>query len=283
MKEVTLVEWIRRQASTPRSRQLVVGIGDDCAVFRPRPGEDLLFKVDPLIEGVHFTRDLPARQAGARALARSLSDIAAMGGAPRFCLVALAVAPHHGEQWLKDFFRGLLALARRTAIPLAGGDLAHRLDATHADVMVCGAVPRGQALRRDGARPGDLLYVSGRLGKPWTRPIEPRLRLGQALRGRATACIDLSDGLALDLWRLCSASGVSARLERVPLFAGASLDRALHGGEDYELLFTLPPALPPPRGVTRIGVIERGRPGAVRFEGRPLAPRGYDHFATASQ
>lgn len=279
MNEVALVEWIRKQAASPQCRELVLGIGDDCAVFRPRPGEDLLFKTDPVIEGVHFTSAMPAAAVGERALARSLSDIASMGGEPRFCLVALALGPNHDERWLKIFFRGLLKLARRTNTVLAGGDLAHSKQETHADVMVCGALPRGTALRRDGARAGDGLYVSGRLGKPWDRPIQPRLALGVKLRGLATSCMDLSDGLSLDLQRLCKASGVGAQVDTVPVTKGSSVERALHGGEDYELLFTLPHGKRAPAGTTRIGTIVKGK--GVTFEGNPLVALGYDHFGIA--
>jgi len=274
VNELALIERIRRLAGRG---PLELGIGDDCAIFRPRKGEDLLFTTDQMIEDVHFHRSLDAAAVGERALARSLSDIAAMGGDPRFCLVALAVPPEH-EKWIDNFYRGLLRLARRTHTQLAGGDLAHD-HKIHCDVMVCGAVPRGKALRRDGALPGDGLFVSGRLGKSWDRPIQPRLLLGRALRGRATSCIDLSDGLSLDLHRLCLASGVAAELDRVPVARGSTLERALHGGEDYELLFTLPPRRLPPSGASRIGTIVRGTPGEVKFDDRVLEPRGYDHFA----
>ena len=196
-----------------------------------------------------------------------------MGGEPRFCLVSLAARE---EKFIAGFYRGLLALARRTGMVLAGGDLAHS-DKVYCDVMVCGSAPRGKALRRSGARAGDLLYVSGRLGKPWGGRIRPRLELGRALRGRATSCMDLSDGLALDLHRLCLESGVGAAVERVPVVRGVTIERALHGGEDYELMFTLPPRMTSPRGTTLIGSIVKGH--AVVFQGRPLAARGYDHFA----
>jgi thiamine-monophosphate kinase len=159
-----------------------------------------------------------------------------------------------------------------------GGDLAQSSN-VHCSVMVVGAVKRGQALTRAGARPGDLLYVSGPLGKPWDQKILPRLALGRKLSGKATACIDLSDGLSLDLHRLCRESRVAARVESIPIFRGASLERALHGGEDYELLFTLPPQVKPPAETTRIGSIVRGRTGTVWFAGKKLAPRGYDHFS----
>jgi len=227
-----------------------------------------------MIEDVHFTRKQSALSIGERALARSLSDIAAMGGEPEFCLVALAASD---TDWIEDFYRGLLRLAKRTGTALAGGDLA-RDRKFHCDVMVCGSVPRGKALRRDGARAGDSIFVSGRLGKPWDRRIQPRLVLGQSLRGLATACIDLSDGLSLDLHRLCVASNVAAELDRVPVLKGATLERALHGGEDYELLFTLPEGAQAPRGTTRIGRVTRGAAGKIAFQGHPLDPRGYDHF-----
>lgn len=276
MNEVEIVERLRRLSSP--SKNLALGIGDDCAIYRPRAGEDLLFTTDQMIEDVHFTRAQTAVSIGKRALARSLSDIAAMGGAPRFCLVALATSD---EKWIDDFYRGLLRLAKRTGVALAGGDLA-RNEKFHCDVMVCGSVPRGKALRRDGARIGDSIFVSGKLGRPWDRAIEPRLALGQSLRGRATACIDLSDGLSLDLHRLCVASGVAAEIDRVPALRGSTEERALHGGEDYELLFTLPAGAKAPRGVTRIGRIVRGVEGQIHFQGRLLEARGYDHFRKTS-
>jgi thiamine-monophosphate kinase len=204
-----------------------------------------------------------------------------MGGEPRFCLVSLALGPNHDQRWLKWFFRGLWKLANRTNTVLIGGDLSHSTRETHTDVMVCGAVPRGKALRRDGARPGDRIYVSGRLGKPWDRPIRPRLALGVKLRGLATSCMDLSDGLSLDLPRLCKASGVSARIDKVPIAKNSTIERALHGGEDYELLFTVPPGKSAPGGTSLIGVIVKGKPGKVEFEGKPLLARGYDHFGIA--
>jgi thiamine-monophosphate kinase len=272
MNEIELVDRLRRLSSP--STNLILGIGDDCAIYRPRAGEELLFTTDQMIEGVHFTRAQSAASIGERALARSLSDIAAMGGEPRFCLVALAAA---NTEWIEDFYRGLLRLEKRTGTTLAGGDLA-RDEKVRCDVMVCGSAPRGKALRRDGARVGDSIFVSGRLGKAWDRRIEPRLALGKTLRGLATACIDLSDGLSLDLYRLCAASGVGAEIERVPVMRGATVERALHGGEDYELLFTMPEGAIAPRGATRIGRVVRGEAGQIQFQGRRLEPRGYDHF-----
>jgi thiamine-monophosphate kinase len=226
---------------------------------------------------VHFRSDRAPGFIGERALARALSDIAAMGGEPRACLVSLATPREKPPEWIKSFFRGLLNLARRTKTTLVGGDLAHA-DWIYCDIVICGAVPRGKALRRDGARPGDSLWVSGRLGKPWERRIQPRLELGRQLLSRATACIDVSDGLAIDLHRLAKASGVAAEIERVPLARGSTLDRGLHGGDDYELLFTLRAGAIAPRGATRIGKIAPGKAGKISFQGRAIEPRGYDHF-----
>ena len=297
--ETELTDRLRRLAVVPRGSGVVAGIGDDCAIFRPRNSlEDLLFTTDLLVEGTHFRRATHgAGDLGWKALARGLSDIAAMGGEPRFCLVSLALAPWCDAAWVNGFFRGLLLLAGRTGTVLAGGDLSHGAGLA-CDVVVGGAVPRGRALRRDRARAGDAIYVSGALGgsalgmaagggKAWRRHLrpEPRLALGRFLREtvRATAAMDLSDGLSLDLARLCAASGLGAEIAAPPLWPGASLAQALHGGEDYELLFTAPPRVPVPAAfqgipLTRIGVMRRQGPGKVTMAGKPLAPGGYDHF-----
>jgi thiamine-monophosphate kinase len=254
-----------------------------------------------LIEDVHFRRAThSARDTGYKALARGLSDIAAMGGAPRFCLLSLAVPRWADRAWVDGFYSGFLNLAERAATPLAGGDLA-RAEKMACDVTVCGAVPRDAALLRSGARPGDAIFVSGKLGgaalglahaggRGWRRHVrpEPRLALGQFLRQRlgATAAMDLSDGLSLDLTRMCAASKVSASIGAPPVFPGASIDQALHGGEDYELLFTLPPDTHPPADfeglrLTRIGTITKRRATAVLLDGKPLPPLGFDHFHNA--
>src|SRR5271170_805999 len=148
MNELELVDCLRRLSSP--SKNVALGIGDDCAIYRPRAGEELLFTTDQMIEDVHFTRAQGAASIGERALARSLSDIAAMGGEPKFCLVALAASD---AKWIEAFYRGLMRLAKRTGTTLAGGDLA-RDEKFHCDAMVCGSAPRGKALRRDGARVG---------------------------------------------------------------------------------------------------------------------------------
>lgn len=250
-------------------------IGDDCAVVRPRPGEDWLFTTDFCIEGVHFPLDWTGEQVGHQALGRSLSDIAAMGGTPRFCLVSLALAPWTGPKWIDAFYRGLLKLANETGTQLAGGDLSHSAKLT-CDVMACGSVKHGKALRRSGAQVGDAIYISGPLGG-WThkKAIVPRLDVGRKLLGKAHACMDLSDGLALDLHRLCRESQVAAELDAVPLLPGATLHQALHDGEDYELLYTVPPAIRVP-GI-RIGTVTAGQAGSVKLAGKRLRPEGYDH------
>ncbi len=302
MTEESILERLKRRVAIPRGSGVVAGIGDDCAIFRP-PGadEDLLFTTDLLIEGVHFERATHSPAAvGHKALARGLSDIAAMGGDPLFCLVSLALPGWAGDAWVDRFYAGLLKLAATEGAVLAGGDLA-RSERVTCDIVVAGSVPRGCALRRNGARPGDGIYVSGRLGGSalglvtrrglaWKRHMypEPRLALGQYLRKKlgATAAMDLSDGLSLDLRRLALASKVAAAIEAPPVFPGATLEQALHGGEDYELLFTVPRGTRvPPRfenlPLTRIGAIERGPAGRVLLSGQPLAALGYDHFRRA--
>ncbi len=288
--EVEFLERLRKRVGIPSAAGAVLGIGDDCAIFRPRRAtEDLLFTTDLLIEDVHFRRATHrAADVGWRALARGLSDIAAMGGEPRFCLLSLALAPWADKRWVDGFYRGLLRLAQRESTPLLGGDLARAAKWT-CDIVVCGAVPRGTALRRDGAHAGDAIYVSSALGgaaaREWrTRP-EPRLALGRFLRTRlgATAAMDLSDGLSLDLHRLCLASGLSAAIEAPPVSRGATLEQALHGGEDYELLFTAPPRVRVPPGfenvpLTQIGTMREGRAGVVELAGKRLPPLGYDHL-----
>lgn len=277
---------------------VVLGIGDDCAIFRPRAGEELVFTTDFTIEDVHFRFGThTAAQVGHNALARGLSDIAAMGAGARFCLVSLALPVYADRRWVRGFYAGLLRLAESAGVVLAGGDLA-RADKVHCDIVLCGAVPAGTALRRSGARPGDGVYISGALGGSalglergtgagWKRHvrIEPRLRLGRFLRTRvkATACMDLSDGLSLDLERLCLESGVSAEIGIPPVFRGASVAQALHGGEDYELLFTVRAGRRVPGefegiALTRIGEITAGRGGRVLLNGKVLRAEGYDHF-----
>lgn len=300
MNEARLLGKIRSPSGRLRDPEVVLGIGDDCAVYRPRGArKDLLLTTDWVIEDVHFRREThPPSAVGWKTLARGLSDIAAMGGEPRVCLLSLALGPWTSERWVEAFLRGFRRLARAVGVTLVGGDLA-RAERLACDIVVVGSAPRGQALRRDGARPGDEIYVSGRLGgsalglatrrgRAWRHHLrpQPRLALGRFLRTRlkATAAMDLSDGLSLDLHRLCLASRTAAELAPgIPVFAGATLDQALHGGEDYELLFTVRPGTKVPRrfgGVplTRIGRMRRGRAGEIVLGGEGIEPGGWDHF-----
>jgi thiamine-monophosphate kinase len=289
---------------------LPVGIGDDCAVLRPPRGHELLITTDFSLEDVHFRRDWhPAECVGHRCLARGLSDIAAMGGEPLAAFLSLALPAGLEQRWVDGFLRGLLKLAGRFNVPLAGGDVAQSPAGVLADIMVVGSVPRGRALLRSGARPGDALYVTGALGGSAAaiqqmragkklRPAqnrahffpEPRIAVGRLLRERrmASAAIDLSDGLSTDLSHICEESGVGAVVyaESVPVAKGATLELALHGGEDYELLFTAAPRTRVPEEiagvrVTRLGEIIRGdRVFICDRTGRrkPLPPRGWEHL-----
>lgn len=271
MTEDAIIRKLRRSAPL---------IGDDCAVVETPASRDLLFTTDYTIEGVHFTRKSSAEDVGYRAAARSLSDIAAMGGTPLYCLVSIALAPWTGQRWIDGFYLGITRLLRQSKTRLAGGDLSHARQFV-CDVMLCGAVAKGQALLRSGACPGDAIYVSGPLGG-WRNKhvIVPRLDIGRKLIGKATSCMDISDGLALDLHRLCLASGVAAEIDSIPLLQGATLEQALHDGEDYELLYTAPPRRSVP-GI-RIGTITKGKPGAMRYHAKKLAPIGYDHLQQRS-
>jgi thiamine-monophosphate kinase len=303
VRETQILEQIRSLARAAyENREIVFGIGDDCAVMRPRAAEDLVFTSDFVLEGRHFTLDTHrASDIGHKALARSLSDLAAMGSKPVFCLVSLALPARLGPGWIRRFYKGLLALASRHKITLIGGDLA-RFDTVIADVICCGCVRRGKAILRAGARPGDEIYVTGALGasahglvthkgSAWRRHLRPEPRIGAGLalqRIGVSSCMDLSDGLSLDLHRLCLESRVSAELDgKLPIAPGATLEEALHGGEDYELLFTAWSRAKIPQHInglriTRIGKVTPGRPGQIRFRARLLKPEGFDHFHAKS-
>lgn len=239
----------------PGRKDVVAGIGDDCAVVRtgPRDPFDLLLKSDPVIEGVHFTRTAPAEAVGHKALGRVLSDIAAMGGEPLWFLVDLVAPDTVPVSHLEGVYLGMARLARRHGVAVVGGDTS-RGKSLELHVFGIGRVPRGQAVLRDGAKSGDRLYVTGHLGGSVAGrhlKFEPRLAEGRWLAegGWVTAMMDLSDGLATDVRRMMKASGTGAVIEaaRVPVSAAARrlrdrrspLDHALADGEDFELLFTV--------------------------------------------
>ena len=322
--ELALLRTIRVRAAGFATSRVRLGIGDDCALLRPRAGEELAVTTDLSIEGRHFRLEWhPAESVGHRTLARGLSDLAAMGAKPVAAFLSLGLprsltAASGGERaWVDRFLDGLLALAREHKVPLAGGDLAESPVAV-ADIVLTGAVPQGKALLRSGAKPGDFLYVTGSLGgaaaelaalaaspeayaaattavseHPHLFP-QPRIAQGLWLRkrGLASAAMDLSDGLSTDLAHLCAESDVAAEVDAaaLPLGKGATLAMALHGGEDYELLFTAPVAAKLPRAVagvpiTAIGRILKARKNQPRVlllteEGSgPLEPQGWEHFS----
>ena len=325
-----------------------MGIGDDCALIRPSAGEDIAVTTDFSLENVHFRRDWhPPESVGHRCLARGLSDLAAMGARPLAAFLSLAVpveltAARRGTRsWVERFFDGLLALADRMHVPLAGGDIAQSPPSpgdagrVAADIVLLGAVRRGKALLRSGARAGDRLYVTSahngglggaaaellalehapkkfaRLtatapGHPHFYP-EPRVQTGRRLTAQklASSAIDLSDGLSIDLARLCEESGLAAvvNASAIPKHPMASLaeaagwapsaeDLALHGGEDYELLITARPTVRLPRSLGGVTIYPIGQMHArtngpaltlVGDEGilRKLEPAGWQHFRRA--
>ena len=307
--ELRIIEQIRERAAAlpgAAGRELRLGIGDDCAILRPRAGEELLVTTDLSLEGRHFRRDwhTPA-SVGHRALARGLSDLAAMGARPvaAFLSIALLRGVAADNLWLEEFLNGLLRLATEARVPLAGGDTSEAPgEQVLIDIVLLGAAPAGTALRRSGAKAGDRIFCTGTLGgaaaeleslslpnkgahetagesHPHLFPA-PRLGAGQALRrrGLATAAIDLSDGLSTDLRHLCESSGVAAVIEaaRLPLHPLAirrgppeALRLALHGGEDYELLFTVRREAKMPRTLGGVRLTEIGRVEQLR-RGRPL-------------
>jgi thiamine-monophosphate kinase len=299
-----------------RRDDVLAGVGDDGALLAAPPDRTLVVALDTLVDGVHFPAGFDARFIGHRALAVNLSDLAAMGAEPAWALLGITL-PAADEHWLAGFTAGFDALARRYGVALVGGDTTRGpLTVT---VTLAGTVPVGRALLREGARPGDDLWVSGTPGDAAAGlailqgrlPAQGRAReallarfqlpqarvaLGVALRGIASACIDISDGLLGDLGKLCAASGVGAELEgrALPLSAGlcsvatpeGRLGYALHGGDDYELLFSANPAHRARLDALDAGVVLR-RIGSISAEpgqridgalpGRD-AGHGFDHF-----
>lgn len=294
LPEKSLIAQLRRitRSSAGRScgrqnRAVLRGIGDDCAILRLRPDRDTLVTTDFSLEGIHFRRDWHAPDSvGHRCLVRGLSDVAAMGGEPVACFLSLAVPRKLPQSWVTNFTRGLLKLANRYGVTLAGGDTAESPDGILADIIVLGTVPKGKAILRSGARPGDRIFVSGTLGasadavqkmrcgerinrREYHRHFypDPRIELGRMLRQErlATAMIDLSDGLSTDLSHICEESRVGAEIDQ-RLIPRASIGRklvalefSLHGGEDYELLFTASPRRRIPAQVSGVPITEIGR------------------------
>jgi thiamine-monophosphate kinase len=324
------------QSPVARTRTgLELGIGDDAAILAPAKGSEWIVSTDAFLEGVHFLGDRhPANSVGFKALARAASDLDAMGARPRLYFLTLALPARRTGKWLDDFLRGMARAARELGMRLAGGDTS-QFPSVSLAITVLGEAPLGKAVKRSGARPGDILYVSGRLGRaqlglelfrrlsrgklsvslagrsllrhllrPHLYP-KVRMKLGVWLAesGIASAMMDLSDGLSTDLARLCAASSIGVRIwaDRIPQVQlpaakirgvnSGDLDplaMALHGGDDYELLFTVPPrrvkdlkGAPGFSKLTAIGEIERGRRAVlVSSDGHigPLRPGGWDPF-----
>jgi thiamine-monophosphate kinase len=314
LDEAALIQrWFARPAG--RGRGVILGIGDDAAVLRPPPDSELVVATDTLCEGTHFLPGMPARALGHRVLAVNLSDLAAMGAQPRWATLVLSL-PRAERRWVQSFSKGFFALAHRTGIALVGGDTVR--GPLQATVTVLGTARPGEAVRRSGASAGDEIWVTGHPGDavagrlfPRSRRAgaaalrrrflypEPRLAPGSSLAGLATSMIDVSDGLADDLRKLLLASRRGALLDvgALPVSAAARRLRgaagavagALTGGDDYELLFTVPAAR---RGellrraarwgcaLTCIGHVTAGGGPRWRKAGRPfdVPPDTFRHF-----
>ena len=326
VSEDQLIERVRRRFPSLRG-SLRVGIGDDAAVLRPGAGTEWVVTTDVFFENVHFLRKVhPPKAVGYKALARATSDIAAMGARARQFFLPLGLPDACAGAWLDGFLDGLALAARRFGLILAGGDTT-KYPLVMASLTVLGEIGQGKAILRSGAKPGDLLCVSGTLGeaelglrliqrnlhrqKRWLKLLkkqhypEPRLTLGKWLAAHrtATSMIDTSDGLSTDLGHICKASGVGAIVwaEKVPVArVPAELQRlgldplelALNGGEDYELLFTVPKKFSArlPRKVAGVSVSVIGeitREKKVMLKGpdgnnTPLRPKGWDPFRRKS-
>ena len=276
------------RAAPPATPELLLGPGDDCAVVRRCADWDTLLKVDALVEGVHFAPDTPPPLIGRKALARALSDIAAMGGVPEHALVTLAAHHTRPLEQLEGIYAGLAALAGEFGISLAGGETTSLpQEGLLLSVTLTGRIERGAAVLRSGGRPGDSLFVSGALGGSYESgrhlSFTPRVALARQLleQGlRPHAMMDLSDGLAADLPRLAAASGCDFELtpEALPCHPGCSAQQALCDGEDYELLLALPAEAAASPLCTRLGLTRIGRliPGRAHS-----LSGGWQHFSSS--
>jgi thiamine-monophosphate kinase len=326
LPELQLISRIRRWSQRKplaRSRgRIAAGIGDDCALLGIPANHDTLVTTDLSLEGVHFRREWhPPESVGHRCLARGLSDIAAMGGEPLAAFLSLGLPAKLRQPWVDAFFRGLLHLAEQFGVTLAGGDISESRAGVLADVVMVGFVPRGKAVRRSGARPGDRIYVTGELGgsaatlerlstsgkkrlNPGFFPRhyfpQPRIHVAKILREKkiATAMIDLSDGLSTDLGHICQESRTGAEIweEKIPRASvgkppeKVNIEFARDGGEDYELLFTARPGTRVPKTIANIAITEIGIiPDSARrillhsqSATRELVARGWEHFRQPS-
>ena len=318
LSEFALIDRYFRNCGMKRT-DVRLGVGDDAALLNSPAGCDLVAAIDTLVDGVHFPPGCPAASVGHRVLAVNLSDLAAMGAKPAWALLALTL-PNIDEGWLDEFAAGFSALARSHDVALVGGDTTS--GPLCVTVQILGHVPHSQALLRSGARPGDLVFVSGTPGdaaaglaveqgrlqgipdvvaylrKRFLYP-SPRMALGKSLRGYASACIDVSDGLLGDVGKLAQASGCGVELSYKDLPVSEELvaavgdararELALTGGDDYELCFTVSPPnvgrlrqdLPPERwGYSLIGTVREASGAVVTQNGNVMefSHSGYDHF-----
>ena len=274
-------------------RDVRVGIGDDCAVIgRPRDASWLLLKTDAVVEGVHFLPTEDLRRVGWKALCRALSDIAAMGGAPRHALITVAISPERTVADVRALYAGLRKAARKFGVGIVGGETSRSPGPMFVNVALTGEVARARCTLRSGGRPGDALYVTGRLGgslKGRHLDFTPRLAEAQWLVShfKLRAMMDVSDGLAADLPRLAAASRCGFELWKhaIPRAAGCTVAQALSDGEDYELLFAIAPRETarldlewkrafPRLALTRIGVLN----SKFKIQNSKFS-RGFDHFA----
>ena len=293
----------------PLAGQGALGLSDDAALLTPPPGRELVLAADAMVAGVHFLPEDPPETIGRKLLRVNLSDLAAMGADPLAYLMTVALPRATPASWLEGFVAGLALDQAEFGLQVLGGDTVSTPGPVSLSLTILGTVPPGQALRRGGARPGDTLWVSGSIGDGALglraargdiadpggylasryRLPQPRLALGRALRGLATACMDVSDGLVQDLGHLARASGCGAVLEaaRVPLSPqaqAADLGFLITGGDDYELLFALPPGALPPGNMaaTRIGHFTAAPPSVLVLDntGQPMAlsHHGWSHF-----
>lgn len=297
--EIGLVEMFKKATQAPKS-SVIVGIGDDTAVLRARGKTDLLFTTDMLIEERHFRlKEATPFEIGRKAMAVNLSDIAAMGGRPTHAVAAVGLPGKLDTRFAKDLHRGLEETARRFGAALVGGDT-NESDRVIVSVALLGEVVSGQAVRRTGAKPGDVIFVTGELGGSYASKkhlnFTPRLKEAAYLvkHARPSAMMDISDGLSTDLARLAAASGVGAVIaeEALPIASKASTRGAWSDGEDFELLFTVPPKAAAYLGSTQslkglalfspIGEIV-GKNLGLRMKSKAgkwktLSPSGFEHF-----
>lgn len=290
-EDAVLSRLLSRTRPAAANDTLLLGPGDDCAITRRDDAWDTLLKTDALVEGIHFTPGTEAQLIGRKALARAISDIAAMGGLPEHALITLFVHPGRTLSLLEGIYDGLAALAAEYGIALAGGETSSLpQDGLAIGITLTGKVERGCAVLRGGGRPGDVLYVSGALGGSFESgrhlSFTPRVALARELLRlglRPNAMMDISDGLASDLPRLARASGCGFELHEtsLPCHPGCTPLQALCDGEDYELLLALPPALAeraqqlPELGLTRIGLLTAAtHPQELRG--------GWQHFSSSA-